>query len=126
VLALDPRAIGKDPRRKAFDAGLGANRLDSLRALDPTLNVWGVLKRRAELFFLLFAMRTPKGAVHFGLLCRQAFRKSVQTAGVFVPKEVICGRECNDDHDGNHDVTRTVWIRLLSAFPLLLPFSAFL
>jgi hypothetical protein len=45
---------------------------------------------------------------------------------VLVPEEIVCGRECNDDHDGNHYVTRAVWIRLLSAFPLLLPFSALL
>ena len=125
MLALDPRAVGEDPGGKALDPGLRANRFDALRAFDPALNIRSVLKRRPKHFFLGGAMLAPKRAVHFGLFCAQALGKSVQATGALVPEEIVCGRKYNHDRNGDHYVTRTVWIRL-SPLPLLLPLSALL
>ena len=78
VLALNSRAIGEDPRRKPFNTGLRAHRLNALRAFDSALNIRRVLKRRTEFLFLILAMRAPKRTIHFGLLGGKALGKSIQ------------------------------------------------
>jgi hypothetical protein len=98
VLALNPRAISEYPRRKPFDTGLRAHRLNALRTFDSAFNIWRVLKRRSEFLFLILAMRAPKRTIHFGLLGGKALRESVQFLIVPAPKEIVCDRKNYDDH----------------------------
>src|ERR1700722_11862305 len=126
VLAFDSCAIGKDPRRKPFNPRFRAHRLNALRPFDSAFNIWRVLKRRTKFFFLILAMRTPKRAVHFGLLGGQALREGVQFLIVPVPKEIICDRKNDHDPDRNHRVTQPLRIWLRIPLPFLLLFSALL
>ncbi len=124
--ALDARAVREYPGRKSLDACLRADRRNRLGALDPALNIGSVLKGRAKFLLLLLAMRTPKRAVHFGLLCRQAPGKSVQTSVVPVPSEIVRGRKHHYDRDGNAQITQSHRVWRFSPLPLLLPFSTLL
>src|ERR1700688_1785634 len=128
VLALDSRTIRENPRRKSFNTGLRAHRLNALRTFDPALDIWRVLKRRTKFLFLILTMRAPKRAVHLGLLGSEALGKSVQFFIVPMPKEIVCDGKNYHDHDRNHRVTHPLWIWLRLALPLpfLLLFSALL
>ena len=128
MLTLDSCTIGEDPRGKSFDAGLRAYRLNALRTFNSALNVWRVLKRRTKFLSLIFAMRAPKRAVHFGLLGGETLSKGVQLGIVPVPKKIVRDGKYNHDHDRNQRVPHLLWIwlRVALALPFLLLFSALL
>src|SRR5580658_8310041 len=68
----------KLPGGIVLDAFVLANLSDPMQvALDAALRIRSVFERRAELFLLLLAMRTPICAIHFYATILQAAREAV-------------------------------------------------
>src|SRR5712692_1767105 len=116
----------KLPGRIMFDVVVFANlRHTMCVAFDPALHVGSVLKRRAKLFFLLHAMRTPPRPVHLHAALPQTACERIVLMLAAVAEIVGHPERDRDQHRVDRNAP-PVPARSLNPQPLVSPFSALL
>src|SRR6266849_2118726 len=107
---------------------LGSSRLafwgHLARALNRALLIRHILKRLAEHFFLIEAVRAPVKAVHFGVFRSNTLRKSVVAMIAVMPPGIVCRRKKNNDSAPDEILSRDRF-RLVFTFASLLTSSSF-